>query len=275
MLRRLLALSAALVLAACASSPKVISGAGGAGIGQTQALESTALPRIAVGNIIDKTNALDEKSIPHQLALLNAQNKSGQPMSEEGVLHGLRDMLTTALFDSGKFIVLERDNLNDAMVEQEFSQSGRVGETSKIPMGQLEGAQMLVVGAITAFDAGVSGGALPIPIPFSRNGNFGILNVSAKRGYVAMDLRIIDVATGRVLNTTAVEGKNWNFGANLTGVFGAGGGHIVLPGLLKYFSNTPVEEALQKMVTAAVEQISQQTGTPGATPAGNPQGGNP
>ena len=147
MLRRLLALSAALVLAACASSPKVISGAGGAGIGQTQALASTALPRIAVGNIIDKTNALDEKSIPHQLALLNAQNKSGQPMSEEGVLHGLRDMLTTALFDSGKFIVLERDNLNDAMVEQEFSQSGRVGEASKIPMGQLEGAQMLVVGA--------------------------------------------------------------------------------------------------------------------------------
>ena len=50
---------------------------------------------------------------------------------------------------------------------------------------------------------------------------------------------------------------------------------LVLPGLLKYFSNTPVEEALQKMVTAAVEQISQQTGTPGATPAGNPQGGNP
>jgi len=251
-----------LLLSACASTPKVISGAGGAGIAQTQALHSDALPRIAVGSIIDKTGITEEKSITRQLALLNAQRKSGDPMTQEGLVHGVRDMLTTALFGSNKFIVLERDTINDAMVEQEFSQSGLVGDATKIPTGQLEGAQLLVVGAITSFDAGVGGGAIPIPIPFSRNGDFGVLNVSAKRGYVAMDLRIIDVATGRVVNTTAVEGKNWNFGANLTGVFGWAGGGIALPGLLKYFSNTPVEEALQKMVTAAVDQISKQTGTP-------------
>ncbi len=252
-------LFAALTLCGCATSPKVISGADGASITQSQALASNALPRIAVGAIIDKTGVLDTKSITRQLVLLNAQRKSGDPLTGDGLLHGVRDMLTTALFDSNKFIVLERDNINDAMVEQEFSQSSRAGDATRIPLGQMEGAQLLIVGAITSFDAGTSGGALPIPIPFSRNGDFGILNVSAKRGYVAMDLRIIDVATGRVLNTTAVEGKNWNFGANLTGVFGWRGGGIALPGLLKYFSNTPVEEALQKMVSAAVVDISRQT----------------
>jgi len=260
--RWLPALLAVLTLCGCATAPKVISGGGGASITQTQALASNALPRIAVGAIIDKTGVLEDKSVTRQLALLNAQRKSGDPMTEAGLLHGVRDMLTTALFGSNKFIVLERDAINDVMVEQEFSQSGRVGDATKIPMGQLEGAQLLVVGAITSFDAGVGGGAIPIPIPLSRNGDFGVLNVSAKRGYVAMDLRIIDVATGRVLNTTAVEGKNWNFGANLTGIFGWRGGGIALPGLLKYFSNTPVEEALQKMVSAAVDKISTQTGTP-------------
>lgn len=256
------ALFAVLALCSCATSSKVISGAGGAGITQTQALASNALPRITVGAIIDKSGMVEKKSITQQLVLLNAQRKSGDPLTQDSLLHGVRDMLTTALFDSNKFIVLERDNINDAMVEQEFSASGRVGDATQIPMGQMEGAQLLVVGAITSFDAGVGGGAIPIPIPLSRNGDFGVLNVSAKRGYVAMDIRIIDVATGRVLNTTAVEGKNWNFGANLTGVFGWRGGGIALPGLLKYFSNTPVEEALQKMVTAAVDQIAGQTGTP-------------
>lgn len=264
-LRCLPALLAALVLCGCASSPKVVSGGGGASITQTQALASNALPRIAVGNIIDKTGVLEEKSVTRQLTLLNAQRKSGDPLTSDGLLHGVRDMLTTALFGSNKFIVLERDDINDVMVEQEFSQSGRVGDATKIPMGKLEGAQLLVVGAITSFDAGVGGGAIPIPIPLSRNGDFGVLNVSAKRGYVAMDLRIIDVATGRVLNTTAVEGKNWNFGANFTGIFGWRGGGIALPGLLKYFSNTPVEQALQKMVTAAVDKIAEQSGAPPAT----------
>lgn len=256
------ALLALLLLGGCASSPKVISGAGGASITQTQALASNALPRIAVGNIIDKTGTIETKSVTRQLVLLNAQRKSGDPLTADAMLHGVRDMLTTALFGSNKFIVLERDDINDVMVEQEFSQSGRVGDATKIPMGKLEGAQLLVVGAITSFDAGVGGGAIPIPIPLSHNGDFGIVNVSAKRGYVAMDLRIIDVATGRVLNTTAVEGKNWNFGADLAGIFGRNIGAISLPGLLKYFSNTPVEQALQKMVTAAVDKISEQAGAP-------------
>ncbi|MGH8455609.1 MAG: CsgG/HfaB family protein [Stenotrophobium sp.] len=246
----------ALLLCGCASTPQVISGAGGAGIAQAQARSSTALPRIAVGAIIDKTDPADEKSIARQLALVNALHKQGDPLTPQGITSGVRDMLTTALFSSNKFIVLERENINDAMVEQEFSQSARVGDATRIPMGQMEGAQLLVVGAITAFDAGVGGGAIPIPVPLSRNGDYGILNVSAKRGYVAMDLRVIDAVTGRVVNSTSVEGKNWHFGMDFTGVFGFSGGAIALPGLLKYFSNTPVEEALQKMVDAAVDQIA-------------------
>lgn len=250
-------LIAALGLAACSSGPQITRG-GGAGISAAQ--QTQGLLRIAVGGIIDKTDPATDKSLTHQLVLINGRRlPQQQEMNVTSVTLGIRDMLTTELFGAGKFIVLERDALKDVLVEQEFSQSRGADAKTNIPLGQLEGAQLLVLGAITAFDAGLDGGALPIPVPLSRNGDFGVLQVSGKRGYVAMDLRVIEVKTGRVLSSTAVEGRNWRFGLDLTGFFRIGNGRIALPGLLKYFNNTPVEAALQKMVTAAVERIAEQS----------------
>lgn len=247
---------AALALTACGNVAQVTRGEG-ASIATAQTVQ--ALPRIAVGGIIDKTDPVTDKSLTHQLVLINGRRvPQQQEMNVSSVTLGIRDMLTTELFGSGKFIVLEREALKDVLVEQEFSQSRGADAKTSIPLGQLEGAQLLVLGAITAFDAGLDGGALPIPIPLSRNGDFGVLQVSGKRGYVAMDLRVIEVKTGRVLSSTAVEGRNWRFGLDLTGFFHVGHGSIALPGLLRYFNNTPVEAALQKMVTAAVERISEQ-----------------
>lgn len=257
--QRIAVCCAALVLVACSNTAQVTRG-GGSSIAAAQSVQM--LPRIAVGGIIDKTDPATDRSLTHQLVLINGRRLPQQPeMKVSGVTLGLRDMLTTELFGSGKFIVLERDALNDVVVEQEFSRSRGADAKTSIPLGQLEGAQLLVLGAITAFDAGLDGGALPIPIPLSRNGDFGMLQVSSKRGYVAMDLRVIEVKTGRVLSSTAVEGRNWRFGLDLTGFFHVGHGSIALPGLLRYFNNTPVEAALQKMVTAAVERISEQSVT--------------
>lgn len=250
---------AALIVGGCSSTAQVTRG-DGARIGVAQILQ--ALPRITVGGIIDKTDPVADHSLTRQLLLINGKRQSSQEqMTVTAVTRGLRDMLTTELFNSGKFTVLERDALKDVLVEQEFSQSPGADVKTRIPLGQLEGAQLLVVGAITAFDAGLDGGSIPIPVPLSRNGDFGVLQVSGKRGYVSMDLRVIDVKTGRVLSSTAVEGRNWRMGFDLTGFFRLGNGSIALPGLLKYFNNTPVEAALQKMVTAAVERITEQSTT--------------
>jgi curli biogenesis system outer membrane secretion channel CsgG len=177
--------------------------------------------------------------------------------AQNGVLAGIRDMLITELFGSGRFIVLERDALDAILSEQEFSHSAKVGDATRIPRAQLEGADLVVVGALTAFDAGASGGALPIPIPLSDRGDWGVLNLSAKRGHVAMDLRVIEVSTGRVIHSTAVEGRNWSMGLDFAGLFRSGHRVVRLPGLLRLFSNTPVEEALQKMVTAATLRIAE------------------
>lgn len=247
-----LALSLALLLSGCAGSARVTRG-GGDALRLIQAVDAQARPRIAVGAVIDKTQG----ALEAEIARLNEGRPPDQQQPVGGVLQGIRDMLITDLFGSRRFIVLERDALDAVLAEQEFSQSAKVGDATRLPPAQLEGAELLVVGAITAFDAGTSGGALPIPLPLGRRGDFGVLNISAKRGYVTMDLRVIDVRSGRVVGSTAVEGRNWRMGLDMTGFFSVGGSSIRLPGLLHFFSNTPVEEALQKMVTAASLQIEQ------------------
>ncbi|MDR3418307.1 MAG: CsgG/HfaB family protein [Nevskia sp.] len=274
-MRALAAFGLALLLAACAGGATVTRG-GGQTIAQAQA-ESANGPkyRVAVGGILDKTDPSSEQSIAKQIALLNAGKPKDQQLTPNALTQGIRDMLVTELFNSGQFIVLERDALNEAMLEQEFSASARAGDATRIPPGQLEGAELLVVGAVTAFDAGAgsSGFAIPIPVPLGtdyRNGA-ALFNLSFKRGYVAMDLRIIDVASGRIVASTAVEGKNTKYGVNLQGLAGGNFGYIPLPkGLVGYFQNTPVQEALQKMVAAAIGTIAAQQPTkpqPAARPS--------
>jgi curli biogenesis system outer membrane secretion channel CsgG len=258
---RALACAALALLAACTGT--TVSRGAGQTIAQAQN-EAANGPkyRIAVGGIIDKTDPLAEQSMMKQLVLLNAGRPAEQQMTPSALTQGVRDMLVTELFNSGQFIVLERDALDEVTLEQEFSASARAGDATRIPHGQLEGAELLVVGAITAFDAGAGpeGFAIPIPVPLGsyRNGA-AVFNLSFKRGYVAMDLRIVDVATGRVVNATAVEGRNTKYGISLGGLAGGRFGYVPLPkGLVGYFENTPVQEALQKMVGAAIETVAAQ-----------------
>lgn len=251
-----------LALAACSNQTAIVHG-GGATIAAAQAeAVNGSKYRIAVGAIIDKSSDDPKTSLSKQIATINRGRPSDAQLSDDGVIGGIHDLLIGALFNSDRFIVLERRDLNAALVEQEFSQSARVGDQTRLPLGQLEGAELLVVGALTAFDAGAGseGGAIPIPIPLGNDAQYGwgVLNISYKRGYAAMDLRVIDVASGRVVASTAVTGKNTKWGLNLTGLLNIGGNTVTLPNVLKYFSNTPIEEALRKMVDAAIGAIAAQ-----------------
>lgn len=247
---------AAVLLAACATGSEVTQG-GGATIAAAQAAPVAGKYRVIVGAIIDKTDPLNEKSIPRQLGRINAQRAEHERMTAATITGGLQDMLITDLFASDRFIVLERASLDDVMSEQEFAASPRVGEPTRLPKGLLEGAELIVLGAVTAFDAGTEGAAIPLPLPLNRHGDFGLLKLRFSRGYIAMNLRVIDARTGRVLSAVTVEGKNSHFGMDFGAFFHGSHGSISLPRALTYFQNTPVEAALQKMVTAAVAHISE------------------
>jgi curli biogenesis system outer membrane secretion channel CsgG len=248
----------ALLLAGCATTTEVTKG-GGATIGQAQAEKYDGpKARITVGRIVNKSGT-GKKSLTTQLGLL-ARAGSGAP-DANAVMSGIRDMVTTALFQSNRFIVLERENISDVLVEQEFSASGKVGEASRIPAGQIEGAELLVIGAITGFDAAAAGGGgFPIPIPINRGRDVVVLDIEIRKAFVSMDLRVIDTRTGRIVSTVAVEGAARKFGAGLSGFARTRhGGMVRIPTVLRGFANTPVEKAISEMVDAAVTHVVEKT----------------
>lgn len=256
MIRPAAALALAAALAGCASGAVVTRGDGATlAVAQAEPGQGGRY-RICVGTIIDKTDPLQENSLRYQLDRLNEGRAELAQLGPQGVTRGVQDMLVTELFNADRFIVLERAALDAALTEQAFAADGRVGEASAIPQAQLEGAELIVLGAITAFDAGVGGGALPIPVPLSRSGDFGVMHLRLARGHVAMDLRVVDARTGRIVSTVAVHGRNRRFGMNFD-VYLRGDHHRAkLPGVLTYFQNTPVERALQEMVTVAVAHVA-------------------
>ncbi|MGH8441509.1 MAG: CsgG/HfaB family protein [Nevskiaceae bacterium] len=246
-----------LLLAGCTSAAVVTRG-GGASL--QAALSEPALGgryRVIVASIIDKTDPAKKESLQRQLDAVNTARPPAEQLTREAILDGVRDMLVTDLFVQDRFILLERDALDEVITEQEFSEQARVGDATRVPPGQLEGAELVVLGAVTGFDAGISGGALPIPIPLGDRGDFGVMRLAFKRGYIAMDLRVVDARSGRVLSSVAVNGRNSRFGVDFDVRLRGRHHRVDLPNVLTYFQNTPVEKALQELVTAAVDHIAE------------------
>ncbi len=169
---------------------------------------------------------------------------------------GLADMLATALFRTGRFIVLERgEGLKAIQEELALGQSGYVRQGAAPQIGQMEGADILVIGAITAFEpeaSGIGGGGVVVPFKVPL---FGGVKLGKKEAYIAADIRLVDVRTGRVINATHVEGKasSWKVGGLMGGVFG----DIGLGGGLGVYKNTPMEKAVRVMLNNAVQAIAQ------------------
>ncbi len=168
---------------------------------------------------------------------------------------GISDMLTSALFRTNRFIVLERGaGLKGLKGEIELGQEGWVEESKEIKKGLFEGADVLVMGAITAFEpkaGGIGGGGIIIPLPSKIGG--GIL-FKKEEAYIAAEIRLVDTRTSRVINATRVEGKASNF--MIGGIGGALAGSVVLGAGLGKYENTPMEKAVMVMLDNAVAEIS-------------------
>jgi len=164
---------------------------------------------------------------------------------------GMADMLTTALVNSGRYIVLERQNLDTVLSEQDLGASGRVREDTAAAIGEIEGAELLVVAAVTEFEGNAGG---------TRAGGGGIgggilgaIGGGSRRAHMAIDLRVVDARSSRILAATSVEGeaKDFNIGGALAGFTGSVG----LGGALSTWENTPREKALRQVIGGAVDYI--------------------
>jgi curli biogenesis system outer membrane secretion channel CsgG len=183
----------------------------------------------------------------------------GQPITishsrQQGYTTGLRDMLTTALVQSKRYRVLERQNISSLQQEMALSDSGYT-DKSGVKKGGIKGADLLIMGAVTGWDPGTSGGGGGL-----LGGTVGKIAGamgSVKKSKMAMDIRLVDTRTSEVLSATRVEGtaRDVNLGA-LAGVWGGSG---AMAGGLGAYAKTPMEKAIRTCLYKATKYIAENT----------------
>ena len=155
---------------------------------------------------------------------------------------GLREMFLTALHNSGYFIVVERMDIKGLAAEQALSRSNMAKANQRIPKGQMDVADLYVYGAVTEFDPQAKGTAFGTGLgqsPFT-------LRQSYKEAHMAVDFRVVDVRTGRILATKRIPGlaisKKGSIGGSLQM------GSIKLPTSFGMFKNTPMELSIRDCI---------------------------
>ena len=162
---------------------------------------------------------------------------------------GMAEMLATALVETGKFRVLERQQIHDVLGEQDLGASGRVDAATAAKIGKVLGARYLIYGTVNEFEysKGGEGGAVRIG---------GIrLGASEARAHIGMDVRIVDAVTSEILfSTRSVANANRSgFRVGYSGAdFGAD---------LATFQKTPLGDATRKAIEDTVTKIVNEFGT--------------
>lgn len=122
-----------------------------------------------------------------RIAVLEFKNKADNQWWYSGGGAAAQDVFVTELVKSGKFRVIDREQLNALQREKNLSLSGDVDRNTLVRAGKLLGVEYFLTGAVTEYGATKSGG-----------GGFGV-NVGKKKFVAAMNARIIDTETGEIL----------------------------------------------------------------------------
>ena len=217
-------------------------------------LEQLTQPSAQIDNNAGTTPLPPYNGPKARIAIADFDVKSAKATGEIGA--GLREMLVTALVNSNRFRVVERQSLNAVMQEQELAVSGAAAKGSGAQRGQIKTADIIIAAAVTEFEPQASGGADGIGGGGGVGSGIlgGLLGASLNKAHMALDIRIIDTSTSEVLVAVRVQGQ----ASDISGGFMAGFfGGWVLGGGLSAYANTPMEKAIRICIIEGVRHISQ------------------
>jgi curli biogenesis system outer membrane secretion channel CsgG len=149
-----------------------------------------------------------------RVAILEFKNKSAMHgyWWDDRVGAAAQDMLLTELVKSGKYSVIEREQISAIMQEKGLALSGDLDPSTAMKIGKLLGVQYLVTGSVTEFGSTVK----------EAEGGWGYSFGAKKTDFVsALDARMFSVNTGEILWADTASKSETSF--NLK-IFGSGGG---------------------------------------------------
>ena len=178
-----------------------------------------------------------------RIGVADFSNTSGAYWWTGGVGRDLASMVTNELANNGKFSVVERSRLDTVLDEQDLSASGRISKSTRAKIGEITGAQYLVLGTVTAYEENSQG----------TGGGFSISGISIggknDKAYMALDLRVVDTNTGEIAYNRTVEARSGGFGFKL----GLSRGKFA--GNLGQYKKTPAGKAIRAAVVEIVDYL--------------------
>lgn len=179
-----------------------------------------------------------------RLAVLNFEVKA--PGAEDKIGSSMAEMLITALQNTDKYIVLERESqsFKDMLKEQDLGKDGRIKPETAAKLGEILGAQVLIKGVVTEFCQYETIKGIGVFVKGLTLGGGGIITA-----HVAVDIRMFDASTGEIIESHRTEQK-----ANT--VIMTGGvkiGDVVIGGL--DFHKTPLGKATRLAIEDMVDFI--------------------
>ena len=220
------------------------------------------IPAVFIGSVclaIEPTAQVDSPATAYsgakaRIAVADFDVKAAKATGEIGT--GLREMLVTALINSNRFSVVERQVLGAVMQEQELAVSGAAQAGSGAQRGKIKTADIIITAAVTEFEPEATGGRAGIGGGGGIGGGIlgGVLGGALNKAHMALDIRIVDTSTSEILAATRVQGQ----ATDVAGGLGLGFlGSWALGGGLSGYANTPMEKAIRTCIVEAVNYISQ------------------
>lgn len=146
-----------------------------------------------------------DAQLKKRVAVSRFHDKSGSGYHSLG--EGIADMLVTALVKSGKFMVIERQEIEKILAEQQFGQAFMVTPETAPKVGQVLGAELFIVGSVSEFGRKESkiGGATSL---------FGGA-IATRQARAVIDIRLVNTSTGEIIAAESHEGTESSTGISV------------------------------------------------------------
>lgn len=144
------------------------------------------------------------------------------------------DILTTELFKTGAFIIVERAQLKQILGEQALGQTGAINPETAAQAGRILGLNAIVTGSISQFGI-TTGGA-----------DYGIYRQKVQTAKCVVDVRVVDASTGQLLFADSGRGEFERKAQEVLGL-----------GTRAGYDETLGQEALRSAITKFMDNLVQ------------------
>ncbi len=182
------------------------------------------------------------KGVKHAIGVREFTNEAGWS-GRWDLGDNLGILLESALFDSGRFVVVSRDKLDAVIAEQNLAASGRAAASKEAKIGGLRSAKYIATGAIVTVDEGSQGSEGGVNVKGFRIG------LGGGKSTITAIITLIDTTTGEIVAKERVTGKAGGRMLKL-GYQGSGFG-----GDVGGFAKEPLGEAAQDVISKAVDLL--------------------